>query len=63
MSIKKVFDSEEREVAPWVQAFFHVAMGRQIDPSWWTHWAIYCSSHAPSTGVTKVVIYVILSVR
>ena len=46
-----------------VKAFSHGAMGRQIDPSWWTHWAIYCSSHAPSTGVTKVVIYVILSVR
>ena len=23
-----------------VRAFVHGAMGRRIDPSWWTHWAI-----------------------
>ena len=23
-----------------VRAFAHDAMGRRIDPSWWTHWAI-----------------------
>ena len=35
-----------------VRAFVHGAMGRQIDLSWWTHWA----------GVTKAVVCVILSV-
>ena len=27
-----------------VRAFAHGVMGRPIDPSWWTHWAISCSS-------------------
>ena len=27
-----------------VRAFAHGAMGRRIDPSWWTHWAISRSS-------------------
>ena len=25
-------------------------MGRWIDPSWWTHWAISCSSQCSTTG-------------
>ena len=45
-----------------VRAFAHGAMDRRIDPSWWTHWAIFRSSQCSTTGVTKVVIYVILSV-
>ena len=36
-----------------VTAFAHGAMGRRIDPSWWTHWAISRSSQCTMTGVTK----------
>ena len=39
-----------------VRAFARGAMGRRIDPSWWTHWAISCSSQSPTTGVTKAVV-------
>ena len=45
-----------------VNAYAHGAMGRLVDPSWWTHWAISRSSQCPTTGVTKDVICVILSV-
>ena len=45
-----------------VKASTHGAMGRQINPSWWTHWAISRSSQCPTTGVTKAVLCVILSV-
>ena len=45
-----------------VRAFAHGAIGRGIDPSWWTHWAISRSSQCPTTGVTKAVVCVILSV-
>ena len=45
-----------------VNAFAHGAMGRRIDPSWWTHWAISRSSQCSTAGVTKVVLCVILSV-
>ena len=38
-----------------VIAFTHGVMGRQIDPS--------CSSQCSMTGVTKAVIYAVLSVR
>ena len=41
-----------------VRAFAHGAMGRRIDPSWWTHWAISRST----TGVPKAVVRAILSV-
>ena len=41
-----------------VRVFAHGAMGRQIDPSWWTHLPSQCSM----TGVTKAVVCVILSV-
>ena len=44
-----------------VRVFTHGAMGRRIDPSWWTHWAISHSSQWPMTGVTKAVVCVILS--
>ena len=44
-----------------VRVFAHGAMGPRIDPSWWTHWAISCSSQCPTTGVTKAVVCVILS--
>ena len=45
-----------------VRAFAHGAMGRQIDPSWWTHEAISHSSQCSTTGVTKAVVCIILSV-
>ena len=45
-----------------VRVFAHGAMGRQINPSWWTHFAISCSSQYSMTGVTKAVVCVILSV-
>ena len=45
-----------------VRAFTHGAMGHRIDPSWWTHRAISRSSHCSTTGVTKAVVCVILSV-
>ena len=45
-----------------VRAFAHGAMGHRIDPSWWTHWAISRSSQYHTTGVTKAVVCVILSV-
>ena len=38
----------------------HGAMGRRIDPSWWTDWAISRSSQCSTTGVTKAVVCVIL---
>ena len=44
-----------------VRVFTHGAMGRRIDPSWWTHWAISRFSQCPMTGVTKAVVYVIRS--
>ena len=37
-------------------AFVHGAMGRHINPSWWTHWAISCFSECFTTGVTKVMV-------
>ena len=36
-----------------VRAFAHGAMGRRIDPSWWTHGAISRSSQCSTTGVTE----------
>ena len=44
-----------------VRAFAHAVMGRRIDPSWWTHWAISRSSQCPTTGVTKAVYIYVLS--
>ena len=35
-----------------VRAFAHGAMGRLINPSWWTHWAISRSCQCSTTGVT-----------
>ena len=46
-----------------VRAFAHGAMGRRIDPSWWTHWAISISSQCSMPGVTKAVVCANLSVR
>ena len=48
--------------SPMVRAFTHSAMGHRIDPSWWTHWAISCSSQCSMTGVTKAMVWSILSV-
>ena len=45
-----------------VRAFAHGAMGRRIDPSWWTHEAISRSSQCSTTGVTKAMACAILSV-
>ena len=39
-----------------VRAFAHGVMGRRIDLSWWTHWAISLSSQCFTTGVTKYVL-------
>ena len=36
--------------------FTHDAMGHWIDPSWWTHWAIFRSCLCSMTSVTKVVV-------
>ena len=36
-----------------VRVFTHVARGRRIDPSWWTHRAISRSSQRSTTGLTK----------
>ena len=41
--------------------YVHGVMGRQIDHSWWTHWAISRFSQCPTTGVIKAVVCVILS--
>ena len=41
-----------------VRACAHV-MGHRIDPSWWTHWAISCSSQCSMTCVTRAVLYVL----
>ena len=45
-----------------VRAFAHGVMGRRIDPSWWNYRAISHSSQCSTTGVTKVMVCVILSV-
>ena len=45
-----------------VRAFIHGVMGHQIDPSWWSHWAISCSSKCSMTGVIKAVVCIILAV-
>ena len=44
-----------------VRELAHGAMGRGIDPSWWTHRSISRSSQCSTTDVTKVVVCVILS--
>ena len=44
-----------------VRAFAHGAMGRRIDPSLWTHSTISRSNLCSTTGVTKTVVCVILS--
>ena len=45
-----------------VRAFANGSMGRRIDPSWWTHWAISRSSQCSTTGLAKAVVCVILPV-
>ena len=45
-----------------VRSFAHDAMGRRIDPSWWTHLAISRSNQCSTTGVTKAVVCAILYV-
>ena len=45
-----------------VRAFAHGAIGRRIVPSWWMHGCISRSSECSTTGVTKAVVCVILSV-
>ena len=39
-----------------VRSFVHGAMGRQIDPLWWTHGAISRSNQCSTTGVTKAIL-------
>ena len=43
-----------------VRAFDHGAMGRRIDPSWWTHCAVSCSSQCSMIGIPKGMICGIL---
>ena len=45
-----------------VRAFTYCVMDHRIDPAWWTHWAISRSSQCHTTGVTKAMVCVILSV-
>ena len=45
-----------------LRAFAHCAMGRRIDPLWWTNWAISRFSQCSTTGVTKAVVCANLSV-
>ena len=45
-----------------VRVFAHGAMGRRIDPSWWTHGAISRSRQCSKTGIPNAVICAILSV-
>ena len=45
-----------------VRVYDHGAMGCQINPSWWTNWAIFRSSQCSTTGVTKAVVCAILYV-
>ena len=45
-----------------VRAFTHSAMGHWIDPSWCTHLATSRSSQCSTTGVTKVMVCIILSI-
>ena len=41
----------------------HSAMSCQVNPSWWTHWAISHSSQCSTIGITKTTVYAILSLR
>ena len=43
-------------------ALAYVAMGRRIDPLWWTHRATFRSSQSSTIGVTKATVCVILFV-
>ena len=45
-----------------LRVFTHGVMGHWIHHSWWTYWAISRSSQCSTTGVTKAVVCVILSV-
>ena len=40
-----------------VRAFAHGTMDRRIDPSWWTHWAISCSSQCSMTDIRPDMCY------
>ena len=46
-----------------VRAFAHGAMGRPIDPSWSTHYAISRCNQCSATGVTKAMVCVIMSME
>ena len=39
-----------------IRAFAYGVLGRRIDPSWWTHWAISQSSQCSTTGLTKAMV-------
>ena len=45
-----------------VKEFACGAMGRRTDPSWWTHGAISRSGQCSTTGVTRAVVCIIMSV-
>ena len=40
-----------------IRAFAHGAMGRRIDPSWWTHCTLSHYSQCSMTGITKAMCY------
>ena len=57
------FSFQEARCSSVVRAFAHGAMGRRIDPSWsGPIWVISRSNQCSTTGVTKAVVCVILSV-
>ena len=60
--VREVFYPAGARCSSVVRAFARGAMGHRIDPSWWIHWAISYSSQCPTTGVTKAVVCIILSV-
>ena len=62
MSLNHLLDHPCAGGARCSSSLIHGAMGCQIHPSWWTHWAISLSSHCSTTGVTKAVLCVILFV-
>ena len=53
-----LYSVQERDVA-----FTYGAIGCQIDPSWWTHYAISRRSQCSTTNVTKAVVCVNLSME
>ena len=60
--LKQYFRLRRARCSSVVRAFAHGEMACQIDPSGWTHSAISRSRQCYTTGVSKAVVCVILSV-